>query len=317
MSDVVKENPAPYAEIAERFLDERIYPAYVSGLLMGLELALAESSDFAVEPVISLCEAIIKRPESVSENPRDAFDFGKLAWVRGSVAEFIGELMRRDNNPVSENVMSRSKAVIFHIIENDEDPTEESEKKYGPPNMDFITHAINCNRGKAMHALMEYCLRIARMSVNKTTSKKKDLPIAERGLQPDVAFFLEKRLQVEKSPSVQSIFGRYLPLMYYHLDRDWIKKRIQENLIFPGQEEKTDIWKAHWQGFIAFNDFNYELFLFLKDHYSKAADLLKYPYADNRKGTEQYDRRLAEHLMISYWLEHDVPKDSLINQFFK
>ncbi len=319
LSDVVKENPAPYAKIAKRFLDERIYPAYLSGLLSGLELALVGASSFAVEPVISLCEAIIKRPESIDKDSRDAFDFGKLAWVRGSVASFIRELMRRDNCSVSEKVMSRSKAVIFHIIENDKDPTEESEKKYGPPNMDFITHAINCNRGKAMHALMEYCLRIAKMCVNKTTSKKEDLPIAERRLQLDVASFLEKRLQVEQSPSVQSMFGRYLPLMYYHLDRDWIEKRIQENLIFPGQEEKTNIWKAHWQGFIAFNDFNYELFLFLKDHYSKAIDLLKYPYAGNRKGTEQYDRRLAKHLMISYWREHEdiVPKGSLINQFFK
>ncbi len=319
LSDVVKENPAPYAEIAERFLDERIFPAYLSGLLSGLELALVAGSNFAVEPVISLCEAIIKRPESVDKDSRDAFDFGKLAWVRGSVAGFIGELMRRDTYSVSENVMSRSKAIIFHIIKSDEDPTEESEKKYGPPNMDFITHAINCNRGKAMHALMEYCLRFARMSVNKTTSNKEDLPIAERRLQPDVASFLEKRLQVEQSPSVHSMFGRYLPHMYCYLDREWVEKRLQEHLIFPDQEEKTDIWKGHWQGFIAFSEFNDKLFAFLKDHYSKAINLLKYPYAGNREGTEQYDRRLAEHLMISYWREYEdiAPKASLVNQFFK
>lgn len=319
LSDVVKENPMPYAEIAERFLDKRIYPTYLSGLLMGLELALAEGNKFAVEPVISLCEAIIKRPESVDKDSRDAFDFGKLAWVRGSVAGFIRELMRRDNYPVSENVMSRSKAMLFRIIESDEDPTEESEKKYGPPNMDFVTHAINCNRGKAMHALMEYCLRFARMSANKTTAEKKDLPFVEKRLQPDVASFFEKRLQVEQSPSVQSMFGRYLPLMYYRLDHEWVEKRVQEHLIFPGQEEETDIWKGHWQGFIAFNNFNDKLFVLLKDHYARAIELLNCPYTGNRKGTGQYDYRLAEHLMISYWREHEdiVPKGSLINHFFK
>lgn len=320
--EVVKEKPAPYAEIAERFLEEGIWPAYVSSFLSGLEYAWRDGKDFDWKPIVSLCEKVIRIAEEPEiKNRKDEFDYGRFSWVRGAVANLLAEAVKEDGHPIPQEFMPQLKEILFYIIENDEDPTEENEKESGPEadNMDYVDFAINCNRGKAMHALMQYALRYARIHSDKEAERGKGPFSPGERFEPDVKDFLNKRLKKEEtSPSVHSTFGQFLPYIYY-LDQNWVEKKLDENLLFPDVKDRFLFWEADWEGFIGFNNFYAPLFKLLKADYIKAIDLLEETKEKNERKESHYNYRLAEHLMIAYWrkLEDLEKKDSLVIRFFK
>lgn len=322
--EVVQENPEPYAKMALHFFDpKKIYPAYPTGLISGLEKACKEKKKFPLDAVLELCEALIETVGSdfdeKLETRRDEFSFGTFAWARGAIGSFFDDLLRQETFEISNPQMGRIKNIIFKLIESDPDPTIENEEKYGGDNMDFVTYCINCNRGKAMRAMMQYALRWARtcrsLQEREAEKEKGPFPPGSR-FGKDVREFLDKRLCNETSPSVQSVFGFFLPYLYY-LDKNWVREKKDEGLLFPKDPTRQMFWKAHWDGFIGFSNFHREIFEFLKEDFKKAIDELS--EAKTGKGERyQYRMRLAEHLMIAYW--HEIEKyehNSLIDLFFQ
>ena len=160
--EAVRENPEIYALAAEIFLDEKIYPAYLCGLIRGLEEAIKSGKIFDLEPVIKFIENPLKfspKPEVKTEH--DEFDVGQYSWLRGSISNFIETLVNQEKISLSQDDMNRTQKVLVELIEKDEYPTEDSENKFGPDsdNMDYVGYCINSNRGKAMHALIRHALR--------------------------------------------------------------------------------------------------------------------------------------------------------------
>jgi hypothetical protein len=322
LEKVVKENPAPYAQIATRFLEEGIWPAYISGLIRGLELAWKDGKDFPWESVIKLCEKVIKiTEEPVVKNRRDEFDFGTYSWARGSVADLLKESVIKDSHPLPEEFMDRARDILIYIINNDGDPTPEDERQYGPEstNRDYVTFAINHNRGRAMHALIHHVLRRVRMRSDKEKEAeegKGPFPPGER-LDPVVKELLDKRSEEEISPSVQSTYGEFLPFLYY-LDQEWVEEKLREGALFPKDPQKKLFWEAYWQGYIGFNNFDDRLYELLKEDYRLAIQGLDNLPKTKAKRESHYDERLAEHLMIAYLrnMEKLEDKKGLLNLFF-
>lgn len=309
--EVVKENPAPYASCAEKFIDKKIWPAYLCGFIRGLEDALKENRPFDLGPVLKFIENPLKfTDEPVVKTRHDSFDIGQYSWVRGAVANFIEAMVRHDSLDLSMDIMNTTQQILVDLVENDRDPTEESEKEYGPDaqNMDYVSYCINCNRGKAMHALMQHALRRARMrpeDEKKDEQGKGPFPAGERmNLYKNI---LSKRLDEEKSPSVQSAYGQFLPYLIY-LDQAWIFDLKKQGKLFPEAKDRSRFWEGHWQGYVGYCDFYDQIYELLYNDYFKATDRISTrvisPEEKKKIGSEGYNRyedRLAEHLMIAYW----------------
>jgi hypothetical protein len=316
LNDIVKENPAPYAAIAERFAEEGIYPTYVSNLIRGLQEAWRGGKDFNWKPVISLCESVSKVfAEPVLEKGMNDWDYGKSTWTRGAIADLFDDAVKNDKHIIPDEYLPKIKEILIFIIENDPNPTPEDESKYGGDNMDYVTHAINCTRGKAMEALFQYALRYARIHVNKEDEKGKGpFPPGQR-MEPDIKAFLEKRLKEETSPSVHSMFGRFFIHLYY-LDQEWAKKMLADGQIFPIAEDRQIVWDADWQGYMFYSRFYEQIYKLLMSHYERAITTSSHKQTEKR---EPENSRLAEHMMIAYiWqLEDLVSSGSLVRMFFE
>jgi hypothetical protein len=171
-----------------------------------------------------------------------------------------------------------------------------------------IALIVNCNRGKAMHALIQHALRCARMRTEeekKGEQGKGPFPAGERmNLYKDI---LLKRLDEEKSPSVQSAYGQFLPYLLY-LDQTWVFGLKKQGKLFPAAEDRSRFWEGHWQGYIGYCDFYDKIYELLYSDYFKATDRISTrviaPEEKKMSGSEGYNRyedNLADHLMIAYW----------------
>jgi len=111
------------------------------------------------------------------------------------------------------------------------------------------------------------------------------------------------------------MFGRFFVHLCY-LDQEWAKKMLAGGRIFPMAEDKSNIWKADWQGYMLFSKFYSQIFELLKNHYDRGINNLIHQTSSERKSEND---RLAEHMMISYlWGLEDLDQtNSLINKFFK
>lgn len=318
--ETIKENPTLYAEAAEQFIDNGIFPAYLSGLMRGLEEAIKANKFFSLSAILNLIEHSLKHSkEPVIDKRFDRFDIGEYSWFRGAIANFIEALVMKDDFTLTDEIMDRTQVVLEDLILNDDDPTEVSEKEYGPAanNMDYVAYCINSNRGKAMCALMQHALRRARM--RPETEKKKEEgkgPFPPGNRMDKYKEFFTKRLNDEISPSVQSSYGRYLPYLCY-LDQEWVKEMIENGRLFPKDAQRQGFWEGHWQGYIGSHGIYNQLYDWLKEDYVKAIDKLS-QITPGKGKTEQYDNRLAEHLMIAYWRKlENINVGSKIEMFFK
>jgi len=319
--EVVIEKADIYAKEAEKFIDENIYPAYLVSLIYGFGGAVSADKKIDLEPIIKFIENPLKfHPEPKVESRFGTFDIGQYQWLRGAIANFIEAMTAKNTFPLTIDIMDRTQTVLVELIEKDEYPTEESEKKYGPEanNMDYVNYCINSNRGKAMYALMQHAWRRARMRVSEEEKKKEEgkgpFPPGKR--MDEYKDFFEKRLDVERSPSVQSSYGRFLPNLCY-LDQDWVRLMIKNGKLFPNGNERSHFWEAHWQGYIGFQGLYNPLYSWLKYDYDKAVDHLIKDGTKKEKH-KRYDDRLAEHLMVAYWrgLE-DLRPGEILDKFFK
>jgi len=312
LGTVIKENPGPYADIAERFAEDGIYPAYTSNLLRALHDAWREKKKFEWDSVMKLCEAMLYKTDPEEKKDRkDAFDYGRYSWTRGAVADLLGEAVRTDEHVINDKYLPAIKKILFYIAEKDADPDVSSREETS----DYISEAINCNRGKALEAIVLYALRFARITVDKEAEKGKGpFPPGEK-LEKDVKEFLEKRMVEELSPSVHSMFGRYFQFLYY-LDKEWVKKKVEDGVLFTKDKDRIKFWEADWQGYIMSNRFYDELYGLLKPNYRIAIDKA----TEDKKGREALEtRRLGEFIMVAYirGLVTLEEKDSLVKFLFE
>lgn len=319
LEDVIKQKPELYAREAKQFLDDELWPTYLSGFIRGLENAVKDSKTFDLEPVLKFIEDPLKF-HSEPEAKHDYFEIGKYEWLRRAIASFIETLVRKDEFPLSSEFMDRMQQVLIELIEQDEDPTEESEKKYGPEakNMDYVTYCMNSNRGQTMIALMHHAFRRDRMRPKEEREKKKGKGPFPPGERMDLyKEFFTKRLDLEPSPSVQSSYGQFLPYLFY-LDQEWVKQMKQQDKLFPKSEEKNKFWEAHWQGYIGYNNFYNEIYNLIKEEYRKAVETMSEKKEEDKQRSH-YDERLVQHLIKAFWrkLENIDDKENLLAKFFK
>jgi hypothetical protein len=318
--EVVRDNPIPYADGAGLFLDTKIFPAYLSGLMRGLEEAIKSDKVFNLSEIFKLVENTLKySDEPIIDSRFDRFDIGEYSWFRGAIATFVEALVMKDSFDLSEEVMNRTQAVLQDLILKDNDPTEISEKEYGPAanNMDYVTYCINSNRGKAMCALIQHALRRARMQSPEEKKKEEGKGPFPPGKRMDrYKEFFTKRLDDERSPSVQSSYGRFLPNLCY-LDQEWVMEMLLKDKLFSKRAGRQAFWEGQWQGYVGFHGVYNLLYEWLGKDYDKAVEELPQVQSKEDKG-ERYDYQLAKHLMIAYRRKlENIDETGKISKFFR
>ena len=323
LSDAIKpavvSDPARFARLAPQMIDERIKASYVYALLSGLETAWKDGKNFEWEPVIRLCESLVSRTQiSKLDSGQDSSEEDPIKWVHipGTVADLLEEGLKHDEHVIPPEFLPRVRDLIFRLAEDPHPTPEEEKDMVTGGNWSAAMLSLNCNRGKAMHALINYALRYVR--VRKAEKDVKNPFPSGRRMEPEVHRVLDNKLDKTKDPSfaVHSVFGWYLPNLLY-LDRQWLEESLPR--IFPSEPEASEYWEAAWDSYVGYvGHFYTDVYRLLRLQYMRAINTMEQGTLTKPRH-ERPDEKVAEHLMIAYIndLEKLEDPDGLLIHFYR
>lgn len=320
LSDTIKSatagDPARFASIAPQMIDERIRASYVYALLSGFETAWKDGKDFEWEPVIILCESLVSRMQtSKPDSEQDSLDEDPVKWnyIPGTIADLVGEGLKHDEHAIPVEFLPRVRELIFKLAQDPHPTIEEEESMVGDWSAAMLS--LNCNRGKAMHALINYALRYVR--VKKSMTGGEDPFPSGRRMEPEVQQILDNKLDKTRDPSlaVHSVFGWYFPNLSY-LDHQWLERSLPR--IFPDSQESSEYWEAAWDAYVGYvGHFYTEIYKLLRPQYIRAINTMEND-TSTKSRRERPDEKVAEHLLIAYIndLEELEGSDGLLTNFY-
>ena len=268
-------------------LENLVQPTWVRGIVQGLANAVKEGTAISWDPVLKFCKWAVgqERGEELEGSGLEQFD---RTW--GPARKEIARLLRHGTTKPSAEIPFSHKDQVWELLEiliQDPNPTAEEEAEraeYSDP----ATSAINTTRGVTLGAIFSYALWVSRHDPQETHSW------ASYGLEGTQAV-LEKVLAEESSNAVRSLFGKWLPYVFW-LDQVWTKHNVDK--IVP--LNTPEIWASVWDSYLMFSSTLYLEFL----------DLLRpsYERAIQNMGTESPEKtrpanpteRLGSHLALFY-----------------
>jgi hypothetical protein len=281
-------------------------PTYVRAVIDGLASAAENAREIPWEPVLSFCEWVIQQSGSRDVRPAPWDADPDWAWAKSAVARLLESGVRRDLIPIAR------RGIVWSVIVSrfdDPDPTPDDDAKDG---MDALTRSLNCARGRAMNAVMEYALWLRRAG-DRDPSAGVD-PMRGFDDMPEVRDLLERRLDpsVEPAAAVRVVYGRYFPFLVT-LDRNWAAAHADS--VFNQLRDR--LGRAAWEGY-AFDGRVYApVFEVLRAQYAAAVEALGSWEAHRGRG-EDIDRRLASDLLRLYsWGRLTIEEpSSVLARFF-
>ncbi|MHC4619264.1 MAG: hypothetical protein ACYTEQ_16085 [Planctomycetota bacterium] len=317
LQSAVAESPQHFESVASRLRDPDLAPVFISRALRGFEGAWKSARGFDWKPVLDLCEWVSQTEEPATENGEPP-DMKPGYWMtthassRSAVAELIEVGVVRDDNSIPTQHLSQARCILIALAD-DPNPSPEYERARGTEFPGGILDlALNVTRAKAIGALIQYSLHLARTRAQRREAEGRMLT-PESGMQDEVKAKLTEKLdkQVDPSLAVHSMFGKFFPNLWY-LDKEWVYKHLE--VIFPRKPELSAYWEAAWDAYLFRSDFHGYLYDTLRPYYRYALEQM----GQGRVGSELSQRRIASHLAALYWrgIEKLDDSDSLILLFF-
>lgn len=292
-------------------------PEYAYALLKRLEGG-EEAKTLSWEVSLDLCERLLA-DDTVRQDMTEG-DEGDWRGVRLAIASLLEMGLAYPDRPIPKELLPRARDILS-ILVDDPDPTLEDDQ----PQEDWFGHndpatvAVNHVRPYALIALMEYA-RVHSLSAQEAEAGSETKEPGPKGLEPIVRQTLEDKLDRKEEPSlaVHSVFGRYLPLLYW-LDREWLEPRLDSILPEEDDEDSVHFFVAAWDSFVIFNAVYLDLFDLLHSKYERAIYNLGKGYVTETHLEPQ--EKLGRHLIWAYMRsEYDVispsGQQSLIALFF-
>lgn len=169
LADAIKSaairDPVRFARIAPQMIDDRLKASYVYALLNGLKAAWKEGKDFEWEPVLDLCESLIVRSMNTEEDSgQDSSEEDPIKWtyIPGEISDLLEEGLKNDKHAIPTEYLPRIREMLFKLVADPHPTPEEEKDMLTTGNWSAAILSLNCNRGKAIHALINYALRFAR-----------------------------------------------------------------------------------------------------------------------------------------------------------
>ena len=229
-------------------------------------------------------DEVVDRPETV------------LSWARKEAAGLLEVGLSSESAPLPFDTRDRVWSCLSQLAA-DAHPTLEHEMQYGGSNMDPSTLALNTTRGRAFHALVDYCFWVKRNVARETEEE-----VTEGfSLVPEVRETLENHLKpdVDSSLAVRAVYGQYYP-SFVAFDRRWAESR--RDAIFPPASGQMEFWAAAWGAYVIFSLPYWDLLPILYGKYAMAIERLGEIGRRSRwlGSSETPDERLADHLLTLY-----------------
>jgi hypothetical protein len=224
------------------------------------------------------------------------------------IVTLLNDVLRSEDPYLAREQLDRIRELLI-ILSRHPDPEPEAN---GSTSFDPFTQSLNCVRGMAMHGIFHYSLYLIRQ--NEISSGQ---TLLHGFLEPEIQQVLEEKLDlsIEKSLAVHSVYGVYLPQLYY-LSREWLEQHLFT--IFPENEEIEDYWKAAWDAYISEPVVYRDVFKLLLPQYRRSITLLSMPQDGKLHRAGNSGGNLSVHLMIAYLkgLTDFNNEDMLLDPFF-
>lgn len=289
LQEAVTERAADFAAVANRV--ETLDPTYVRHFLSGLEASVRAGGEIGWDQPMQLMASVLEhRFDNHDESPVFDRDAG-WRWTRGQVTSLIREgVADRDNQIPFE--LREAAWEVLEPLTRDPHPSPHDE---ATDSMDPLTRSINTNRGKAMHAVMEYALWCRRELDAQGADVSQGLD-----LMPEVRTVLEEHLDpgIEPSLAVRAVYGKWLPWIIL-LDEQWASANIAR--LFPSIPTHQSLRDAVWDTYICWcRPFN-NVYGVLCDEYDAAVQRVPTGATAGLANDERSDTKLGEHLVTFYW----------------
>ncbi len=279
-------------------------PTCVRGIAQGLADAVKEGRAISWEPVLHFCTWAV-RQERGDEPEGSGFEEFDRTWgpARKQIARLLGRGTEKSAVEIPFDLRGDVWAILRELL-LDPDPTEEEERSRAE-HTDPSTIAINVVRGVALGATFSYALWVTRHDPQEERTWA-------RFSLGDVRELLEERLAEDQSLAVRSVFGKWLPYLFW-LDQKWTEANVK--LILPLEEAGK--WTAAWHAYLMFCRTLYSEFLeLLHSSYERALDELGAVQPDQMRPANP-DERLGNHLLLFYREEALELDDALLKGFFE
>lgn len=288
---LVDSKPEEIAEHANLFSGA---PAEFSGwLLSSFTGALRRDVTLQWGALLSYLEAIVSGAGE-----------GDSHWAKQEAAGLLEEALRRRSSGLDRSSWPRIWGLIARLA-SESHPTPDDEAKY--MNGDAFTYSLNCVRGRAVHALFAY--------LSLVCGESGDEPFRLAEHTPDVARELERLLSPanERSLAVRAAIGAFWPWLH-GVDAVWVASHT--GLIFPEDDESSELWRSTWVAAICWNQPSVEFLQAYRAQYARAASELA--EVDPNLFTVDYHRRFAEHLgLLLLWCAIDPRRsDEILVNFY-
>lgn len=288
----VAKRPGEFAAAAERM--QGLDPTYIRCLFSGLTEALKRGEAWDWEPVLRLAKWVVDQGREIPGRTGGLMDADPdWGWTRTAVVDLLSSGFEQP-----ERLLLEHRALVWEVLQPlSEDPNpgleDEGSEKFDPS---FLS--INSTRGRALDAVINYAWWL-RGSTDAARKAEGQPPITFDSM-PEVRAVLEAHLEVEREPTltIRSVYGRHL-ISLAGLDWDWLRANISR--ILPAGAEDPERFTAAWESFVCFNRPNTTLLPVLMPAYRRALSQIGQP-GGMMHSPELPENRLAEHLMVYYWL---------------
>lgn len=285
---LVKENPDQYSNFAPYLINSHLRFVYTYHYLSGLGEGIKTDINKLDKNIVDLCEFVVGKKEDPFIQTSGRHEPGLLA-AQLEVARLFERVLHSKDPTLERGLLDRIRKILIELAHHQDPEMKDEESSF-----DAFTRSLNCVRGVAMHALIQYSLYIVRQ-------KKAQLGVESLPgfLEPEIQTVLEEKLDKanDPSPAVHAVFGAYLSNLNY-LAPDWLQSHLDE--ILPIEEENSAYWKAAWDAYIFASNVKTNIFEMLIPHYQRGLRLLSQKTEDEKSFTGSPNERLAQHVMVAY-----------------
>jgi len=313
LSDLVCDAPSQFEKWIGLFMDENIPPIYIKSIIRGFHRSFEGKIAPHVAPILRLCGWAVDASENDTGLVAGSAN-SDLGWngTRNEIADISQDIIFKDETGLTLEMRAEAWAVLRPLTE-DEDPSAETEEKYGGDNMDPLTMSINHTRGKAFHATMSYAMWLCRRIKEKEGRK------ATLDDMPEVRAILDRNLDVENSlfgkrQTDRAIYGQWLPQLV-HVGEAWVRDNLHR--IFPTEPTLSQLRQAALNTYLLYSRQLYHNVtqLMLEVYKEELLDLNSRTIDEDTH--ELPEARMVEHIIIFYlWSEYELDTNSPIDMLF-
>ncbi|MBL1217175.1 MAG: hypothetical protein D8M59_06720 [Planctomycetes bacterium] len=303
-------------------------PTFVHCFVKQMLTSAGSGRDIDVSAVLDLSEWILDQPMAAGEEELDEDGDPGVGWgwIRDEVSRFVEEVCKADSRNVPRYPVDALREHIWAVIERLRevaDPDEGSgitpdADKLDPRMRDYLDVAINCSRGKAFQAAIEYARWVA-LHLVADLEDKDNVPGGLDSIAEAKALLEDAIKPDNRSVAVMAIIGSRINLLSW-IDTHWLNEHANEIFDMAGldrQPEDVTGWAA-WNAFIDWVRPRGAYYELLGEQYECAVE--------HTVGVELPEKvyshplqRLAEHLMcLTGWGVLDPETDdSLVRRFLQ